>query len=286
MNNRRSVAFTLVELLVVCAILAILAAILFPVFRSAVTSAKSRVCQSNFTQVGAALLLYEIDYDDTLPPTNYRRANPSLPDDDRTWVQTLLPYAGSLAIFQCPSDTGRQLDPPVGREGWKDYYTASLHSNVGFNFMYLSPIIKMNGIWEAHPIRGSAVGNQSATIAFIDSIWDRNAKGDPVGGGSWIVSPPCRYVRDEHGSHDSFNLPASAQALFGFEPVGWQPAGSASWLVYGGAWPWHRGRFTVLFLDGRAASVPLAELIQGCSFQPNWNGLITSTSEYLWDIQD
>src|SRR6266536_4639298 len=63
---RRS-GFTLIELLVVIAIIAILAALLFPVFARAREQARKTTCLSNLKQIGAGMLMYAQDYDETLP---------------------------------------------------------------------------------------------------------------------------------------------------------------------------------------------------------------------------
>jgi prepilin-type N-terminal cleavage/methylation domain-containing protein len=110
--------FTLIELLVVIGIIALLAAILFPVFARAKASAKSTTCISNLHQIGVSMLLYMNDYDDFFPN--------AVDDSDRThpeqWVafpqfQTqipsmptmqvvLQPYIKSKEVFHCPADTG------------------------------------------------------------------------------------------------------------------------------------------------------------------------------------
>lgn len=64
--NRKANAFTLIELLVGSAIIAILAAILFPVFAQAREKARSASCLSNMKQLGLALNMYQQDYDGTL----------------------------------------------------------------------------------------------------------------------------------------------------------------------------------------------------------------------------
>src|SRR5689334_7244040 len=60
-------AFTLIELLVVIGIIAILAAILFPVFAQAREKARNSSCISNLKQIGVACNMYAQDYDERLP---------------------------------------------------------------------------------------------------------------------------------------------------------------------------------------------------------------------------
>ncbi len=61
--------FTLIEILVVIAIIAILAALLFPVFTQAKVSAKQTACMSNMRQMGVGLLLYLADNEDEWAPS-------------------------------------------------------------------------------------------------------------------------------------------------------------------------------------------------------------------------
>ena len=58
----------MIELLVVIAIIAILAAILFPVFAKAREKARQASCLSNIKQLGLACLSYAQDYDECLAP--------------------------------------------------------------------------------------------------------------------------------------------------------------------------------------------------------------------------
>lgn len=59
--------FALIKLLVVIAITAILAAILFPVFAQAREKARQAACLSNLRQIGLGFSMYVQDYDEKLP---------------------------------------------------------------------------------------------------------------------------------------------------------------------------------------------------------------------------
>jgi prepilin-type N-terminal cleavage/methylation domain-containing protein/prepilin-type processing-associated H-X9-DG protein len=99
----RRAAFTLVELLIVISIIAILAAILFPVFARARENARRASCQSNLKQIGLAAMQYTRDYDDCLPPAVFVPGmNPATPAT-RTYIDLLQPYVKNLQIFVCPS---------------------------------------------------------------------------------------------------------------------------------------------------------------------------------------
>ena len=66
--NRTRMAFTLVELLVVVAIIAIIVSLLLPALRNARLSAQGGVCLSNLHQVGLAGTVYTFEYKGVLPP--------------------------------------------------------------------------------------------------------------------------------------------------------------------------------------------------------------------------
>jgi type II secretory pathway pseudopilin PulG len=85
----------LIELLVVIAIIAILAAILFPVFAKAREKARQSSCLSNTKQIGLAFMQYAQDYDERLPAMRDGLGG--------TWVDFVMPYCKNSQVFKCPS---------------------------------------------------------------------------------------------------------------------------------------------------------------------------------------
>lgn len=110
-HARSRAGFTLIELLVVIGIIAVIAAILFPVFARSRERARQAACLSNERQVGAAFLLYAQDSDGVVAPNIESR-----PPIGVFWPQLVSPYVRADACFVCPDadparDTLHQLGP-------------------------------------------------------------------------------------------------------------------------------------------------------------------------------
>ena len=114
-NNSRVAfqAFTLIELLVAIAIIAILAAILFPVFARARENARRSSCQSNLKQIGIGVIQYTQDYDENFPL--------ALVTPGFGWAAVIQPYIKSTQLYQCPSDTKEPNATPT-QVGYSDYW--------------------------------------------------------------------------------------------------------------------------------------------------------------------
>lgn len=108
--------FTLVELLVVVAIIGLLAAILFPVFFSAREKARQSACLSNYHQIGLAIHMYASDFDDATPPNGGSFTG---------LIADCFPYTHESRIFACPDDFDRVKEH---RDG--SYRMASLYQGL------------------------------------------------------------------------------------------------------------------------------------------------------------
>jgi type II secretory pathway pseudopilin PulG len=96
MWRERRDGFTVMELLVVIAVMILLAAILFPVLAQAREAARRVACSSRLKQLVTAHRLYTLDYDDTLPCWRY--AGP--PNALTIWTAFLQPYYRESALLQ------------------------------------------------------------------------------------------------------------------------------------------------------------------------------------------
>ena len=99
-NSLQRKAFTIIELLIVIAIIGILAAMLLPALKTANDTANRIVCASNLKQLGTAFAMYVNDYND-FTPTCQSMYNGSL---STNWPCALYPELnGNAKVFHCPS---------------------------------------------------------------------------------------------------------------------------------------------------------------------------------------
>ncbi len=122
----QSRGFTLVELLVVVAIIALLVSILLPALGQARKQAKKLVCSSNMRQIGIAINAYTIDSKNHLPPSSCRISDP-----DQYWLKVLSDYIDGQLLFHCPSDKANNFvdwDKPLIKQKDKRYSSFSVNA--------------------------------------------------------------------------------------------------------------------------------------------------------------
>jgi len=110
MRNRR--AFTLIELLIVIAIIATLIGILLPALAGARESARTTKCMANLKSIGTSLTLYADNNKGTFPYWSgwhfdgvFGTADDGKNGDDKGpgWTEQLTHYAGSKDVYADPS---------------------------------------------------------------------------------------------------------------------------------------------------------------------------------------
>lgn len=191
-------AFTLLELLIVIAIIMALAALLLPVLSAARKRALSVPCTSNLHQLHLAWSLYREDYDGAYP----------------AMITQTVPYAGSKQVLICPLDhfegasvwATRRLSAPVSY-----FYLLSHDVNSPKNIEILRQHDANHAVFycvlHGKPCRGSGLG--FAVNSFEGTVLhvrvDGSIRTKQVGfrcfrlpyGGHLIIRPPWDFVSDE-----------------------------------------------------------------------------------------
>jgi len=103
----------------VIAIIAILAAILFPVFAKVREKARQTQCLSNEKQLGLAFAQYVNDYDEMYPAGLIPVSGPSTVGSNTNgagvgWAGALASYIKSPQVFKCPDDPNSAAGTPAG----------------------------------------------------------------------------------------------------------------------------------------------------------------------------
>jgi prepilin-type N-terminal cleavage/methylation domain-containing protein len=146
MDRSRHEAFTLIELLVVVLVIAVVTALLFPVFSQAREKARQAHCMSNHLQITRSFLMYIQDYDGRFPggPGTWGLW---FPGPQGSWdnlptyccgnmarysiAARLFPYLRNTRVFQCPDDPTGDRYGGGGRDFNGRFTRLSYGSNVG-----------------------------------------------------------------------------------------------------------------------------------------------------------
>ena len=146
--NSRPKAFTLVELLVVIVIISVLAALLFPLFRSSKEASKQTGCLSNFHQLSLGENLYREERDDTFVP---RVAQ--IEGKDIQYDKLLEPYVKSPNSWSCGE--ARQSDPQKTK-------------SIGMNRALATAYDGSNP--KPKPVLGSEIADSTSTILLSEDV--------------------------------------------------------------------------------------------------------------------
>ena len=161
--RRRARAFSLVELLVVVAVIAVLVAILSPSLRGAKALARRAKCMAGLDKLSEAWSAYAAGHRDKLVGafTGGGEWVGNGNTEDSIRLGDLYPYTDSLALYRCPSDPGTYL---------RSY---SICDFIGGH--------SWSGLWESAE-KGSRIPRPSDAMVFLEE--------DDIRGynrGSWVI---------------------------------------------------------------------------------------------------
>jgi len=280
-------AFTLIELLVVIAIIAILAAILFPVFAQAKAAAKKSAGTSNSKQLTLAVLMYEGDYDDFVPPST--QWNPqSNPGGDplgfgngwfANWGWLAAPYIKNAGIFYDPQA------PNTPKIFNSDTITSTNFPDFGYNYVYLSP---WNGTHQA-PISGTLPDQPASTIMMAER---GAAPEEKYGTGAWWGFS-FTYAADGPMLNATVEvpncgpIPQFCASNWGVGDFSCAALTVAAGMNTGGVAVRAGGQSITAFLDGHVKAMTPGALAAGTTWTPTLaQGSLTWSSSYpasyLW----
>jgi len=271
-TSTRPPGFTLLEVLVVTAIITVLISILLPSLGRARSQARAVVCLSNLRQMGHAALFYLNRYK-VYPPVRLKEVYDSASNQ---WVTYVNRYGRSKPRWQWFFDYGigpliSPADLAAGKEDMTNevFTCPSLNTedarsprngSYGFNWQYLgNSLVKVGTRHARWPVRESLVKNPGRTVMVADS-----RGGDlPHGPHSYTLDPP-RWA-EEHNTL-RFGPSAGKDGPYGYSPVEMR----------------HSQRGNVLFVDGHAEPMQLKQLGYVLDGQgvPIPNG--TGASNHLW----
>jgi prepilin-type N-terminal cleavage/methylation domain-containing protein/prepilin-type processing-associated H-X9-DG protein len=210
-------AFTLVELLVVIAVIAILTAILLPVLSHARQRSQGTLCLNNGKQLMLALHLYVSDNNDFYPPN---------PDDGNTlpgynWA------GGHAGIGQ-----SEEFNPDVLADPNRSMLIGYLNNNVS---VFKCPADKREGLYQGTNaaligkiVPAARTFSMSQAVGTIDSGFDATEFGPPGGivhSGAPNLSVNGPWLNGTHTNHRN-----SPWRTFGKSSDGGPPSPSDLWV--------------------------------------------------------
>lgn len=205
--------FTLIEILVVIAIIGLLVALVFPVFNSARNSARRTTCAANLHQIGLAVQMYVQDARNHFPPMFINIGK----KEHCGWATQIYPYTRSASVFKCPSfpygefrpdcpipvDTGNESFPVENGRGSYDYNSFPGSTRLSVNAVQKpSETILLcdgQGNQQNFEVKDATILDTPISIRDFSVLGDRHGNGINVsfvdGHGKWMKNEDLLDVK-------------------------------------------------------------------------------------------
>lgn len=127
--------FTLLELLIVIAVIAILAGLMLPALSKARGKARQAACQSNLKQCGISMQAYVDDWKEYYPPVHggvYNHPEREAPNCQE-WNEYLIDYSMEPKYMRCPEDPCVRPGFVGGNKSWDKRQSYMYNGMFAFN---------------------------------------------------------------------------------------------------------------------------------------------------------
>ena len=214
-------AFTMVEITIIVAVVAVLSVLIIPALAHAKQQSRARRCVDNSRHVGAAFAVYADNNNDEYVP--FKKSKPTAKNAlvasenglVTYWPDLLKEFAGDNGIWHCPACNGQF---GIG------YSRLLAHEHDQRRVTKASDLVK-----------------PAATVVFGDTDLVVNPEADPD---KW---QPSEFTRGSIQNRLQFEVPSSPD---------WGQPGKGSRRL----WNRHLNRATVVFADQHAAVIPVSQL--------------------------
>ena len=192
--------FTLIELLIVIAIIAILAGILLPALQSAREKSRGTACLSNISQIGKAASMYQSDYDGYVNAPSYGIKSGSIgyhswkQGYDKYMVKNWIANYNTLyaPVWNCPSNRA----PFVNKNSYKGW--------AGTNVSMIGNSDCLNS--NSAPLKVPKVKNPSKKVLSFEA--SKVKKGGSLDTSATIRNNASNLMHSKHGKGSNFLLVA------------------------------------------------------------------------------